>query len=186
MKQYSLSILYFLIKWINCFNYSLPNIKTILLLIGIFSCFWGTLFALKQLRLKRVLIYSSIAQVGFIIGSLSLLNLEGFSKALFFTIIYGITSILLWSFIGICYYNFNQIFKSCNESLLITNLSGLFSINKNWALIVLLVFFSLGGIPPLTGFFSKAFILLEIIFSNNLLFAIFFLVISSFSMFYYL
>jgi NADH-quinone oxidoreductase subunit N len=54
------------------------------------------------------------------------------------------------------------------------------------SLIVLLVFFSLGGIPPLTGFLSKAFILIEIVFSSQVIPAILILIISSFSMFYYL
>jgi len=181
-----ISVLYFLIKWVNCFSSNFFDLKTLLFYIGIFSCFLGAIFALRQLRIKRLVIYSSIAQVGFIVCSLSLLNLEGFSKSFFFVIVYTLTSIILWSFIVICYYNYNKLFKICNESLLITNFSGLFSYNKNLSLIALLVFFSLGGIPPLTGFLSKAFILIEIVFSSKILPAILILIISSFSMFYYL
>jgi len=181
-----ISILYFLIKWIHCLSFNFSNLKTALFYVGIFSCFWGAIFALKQLRIKRLVIYSSIAQVGFIICSLSLLNIEGFSKSFFFVIVYTLTSIILWSFIVICYYNSNALFKICNESLLITHFSGFFSYNKTLSLIVLLVFFSLGGIPPLTGFLSKAFILVEVVFSSKVLPAILILIISSLSMFYYL
>jgi len=181
-----IAIIYFLIKWINCFNNILFNFKATIFYIGLFSCFWGAVFAFKQLRIKRLVIYSSIAQVGFILCSLSLLNIESFSKSLFFTIIYTLTSIIIWSFLVICYYNLNRLLNTCNESLLITHFSGLFDYNKNMSLVVLLVFFSLGGIPPLTGFLSKALILVEIIYSSQILPAVFILLISSFSMFYYL
>lgn len=181
-----IAVLFFLIKWIYCFNNNLFYFKTTLFYIGVFSCFWGTFFALKQIRVKRLVIYSSVAQVGFIICSLSLLNIEGFSKAILFTLLYSLTSSILWSFIVICYYNFSQIFKICNESLLITHFLSLFNYNKTLSCISLLVFFSLGGIPPLTGFLSKAFILIEIIFSSQIIPAILILIISSISMFYYL
>lgn len=181
-----IAVLYFFIKWVCCFNNNLFTFNSTLFYIGLFSCFWGAIFALKQIRLKRLVIYSSVAQVGFIICSLSLSHIEGFSKAIIFTLLYSITSTILWSFVVVCYYNFNQLFKTCNESLLITNFLGLFGYNKTLSLIVLLVFFSLGGIPPLTGFLSKAFILIEIIFSSQIVPAIFILLASSFSMFYYL
>jgi len=181
-----ITVLYFLMKWIHCFSSNFLSFKIILFHIGLFSCFWGAVFALKQLRVKRLVIYSSIAQVGFIICSLSLLNLEGFSKSVFFALVYTLTSIILWSVVVACYYNVNKLFKNCNESLLITNFSGLFGYNKALSFIVLLVFFSLGGIPPLTGFLSKAFILIEIVFSSQVIPAILLLIISSFSMFYYL
>ena len=181
-----IAVLYFLIKWVSCFNSNFFNFKTALFYTGIFSCIWGAIFALKQLRIKRLVIYSSVAQVGFIVCSLSLLNIEGFSKSFFFVILYTLTSIILWSFIVICYYNSNKLLKVCNESLLITNFSGLFGYNKILSLIALLVFFSLGGIPPLTGFLSKAFILIEIVISSKVLPAVLLLIISSFSMFYYL
>lgn len=181
-----IAVLYFLIKWVSCFNNNLFYFKTTLFYIGLFSCFWGAFLALKQIRVKRLVIYSSVAQVGFIVCSLSLLNIEGFSKAIFFILIYSLTSSILWSFIVICYYNFNQIFKLCNESLLITNFLSLFNYNKIVSFTSLLVFFSLGGIPPLTGFLSKAFILIEIIFSTQIIAAILVLLISSISMFYYL
>jgi len=181
-----IAVFYFLIKWVHCLSFTFFSFKTTLFYIGIFSCFWGAFFALKQLRIKRLVIYSSVAQVGFIVCSLSLLNIEGCSKSFFFALLYTLTSIILWSFIVICYYNANKLFKTCNDSLLITNFSGLFGYNKTLSVVILLIFFSLGGIPPLTGFLSKAFILIEIVFSSEVLPAILILLISSFSMFYYL
>jgi NADH:ubiquinone oxidoreductase subunit 2 (subunit N) len=63
--------------------------------VGIFSALLGTFFALSQKRLKRLIIYSSIAQIGFVVSGLSLNSLDGFTSVFFFLIIYLMTALLI-------------------------------------------------------------------------------------------
>jgi NADH:ubiquinone oxidoreductase subunit 2 (subunit N) len=70
-------------------------LEHILLFCGVLSAFVGTFFALSQKRLKKLIIYSSIAQTGFIIAGLSLGTVSSYSAVFFFLIIYLITSILV-------------------------------------------------------------------------------------------
>ena len=179
-------LFYFIIKWISCLNDSFFYLKKALFFLGLFSCFWGTLLGLKQMRLKRLFVYSSIAQVGFILTSLSLATVEGFSKALIFSVVYAVTSIILWTFLVASYLSFNTLHRNLSESVLLTCFSATFVHNKKRSLIFLLAFFSLGGIPPLTGFLTKALILIEVLFFSKIYASSFFLIISSVSMFYYI
>jgi len=61
----------------------------------VFSTIVGTFYALSQNRLKKLIIYSSIAQIGFLVAGLSLNTLNGYISVLFFLCIYIATSILI-------------------------------------------------------------------------------------------
>lgn len=66
-----------------------------LLTIGLISCFWGALVGLFQKTIKRLNIYSSISQIGFVIACISQGSVEAYASCLFFLSIYIITAILL-------------------------------------------------------------------------------------------
>ena len=57
--------------------YNIYYIKDLLVLIGVISVFVGTFFALKQKRVKRLIIYSSIAQIGFLVAALATGTIDG-------------------------------------------------------------------------------------------------------------
>lgn len=69
--------------------------QNILLSLGVFSTLLGTFYALSQKRLKKLIIYSSIAQIGFLVSGVAINSLGGNTSVLFFLIIYLITSILI-------------------------------------------------------------------------------------------
>lgn len=183
------SLIFFFIKWICCLNILFININNYLLFCGSFSIFLGTLFALSQKRLKKLIIYSSIAQTGFLVAGLSTNSLDGFVAVFFFLIIYTITSILAWSHISL-FYSFqkkiNFFYKKSINSLYVSSLTNFFQFNKLWTFSLIVIFFSIGGIPPLTGFLSKILILFEVLKSKNILVVIFLIVISALSVFYYI
>jgi NADH-quinone oxidoreductase subunit N len=143
-----ISMLFFFIKWIICINNTFSQINTLLLTIGIISTFIGTFFALGQKRLKRLIIYSSIAQTGFLVCSLSIGNLNGFSAMYFFLLIYVITSVLMWGHFSV-FYVFQQKVSSFNEenpsSLFLSSFANLFKYHSVWAFSFVVVFFSVGG-----------------------------------------
>lgn len=80
----------------------------------------------------------------------------------------------------------NLFYKKSSTSLFLSSLTNFFNFNKLWAFSFIIIFFSIGGIPPLTGFLSKILILFEVINSNNTLASVVLIIISSISVFYYI
>jgi len=184
-----LAIFSFFIKWVSIISDLFYDIKSVFIVVGICSVFVGTFFALKQKRIKRLVIYSSIAQVGFLVAALSANSVEGVSAIYFFLVIYIITSILIWNHITL-FYDFKKKSNMFNGKiatpLFLSSLANLFKINPLWAFSFILIFFSVAGIPPLSGFLSKIFILFGLINSDELLGSIFLILISAVSVFYYI
>lgn len=184
-----LIIFHFFIKWLSAIAILFYDINVLLILVGICSVFVGTFFALKQKRLKRLIIYSSIAQIGFLVAALSTNSIDGYSAVYFFLIIYIVTSILVWNHVAL-FYNFqtqfNGFYKKISTSLFLSSLANFFKFNKLWSFSFILIFFSIAGIPPLSGFLSKIFILFGLIKDDSLLGALFLILISAISVFYYI
>lgn len=184
-----LIIFSFFIKWIGMTLDTFYEIKDLLMFIGIFSVFFGTFFALKQKRVKRFIIYSSIAQIGFLIAALSTNSLSGYSAIYFFLIIYIITSILVWNHLSLFYFFQKRVYAFYNKAatpLFLSSLSSFFKINKLWGFSFIIIFFSVAGIPPLSGFLSKIFILFNLIEFNQIIGSLFLILISAVSVFYYI
>jgi NADH-quinone oxidoreductase subunit N len=133
--------------------------QTILLLSGILSLCIGTYGALMQRKFKRFLAYSSIVQIGTMLLALSTYSSIGLQGTLLYLYIYitislGIFSILLTS----------KEFRS-----FIINIVFLKETNILLSYYFIILLFSLAGIPPLAGFWSKIFIYYALI-SNNYFF----------------
>jgi NADH-ubiquinone oxidoreductase chain 2 len=138
------------------------------------SCFFsltiGTVLGLTQNRIKRLLAYSTISHIGFILLALIVHNLESYQAYLFYIIQYIITNInaffiliaigysLYLYFTNISEYN-NLSEKNNSPIQLISQLKGYFSINPALALCLVITMFSFIGLPPLVGFFGKQMVL---------------------------
>jgi proton-translocating NADH-quinone oxidoreductase chain N len=179
----------FLIKWFSSISYFFTLVKYLLVLTGIASVFLGTFFAIQQKRIKRIMIYSSIAQIGFLVLGLSTNTIEGFSSVYFFLIIYLLTSTIIWSFITL-FYTFQKKVNQFNiESLIpvyLSNLSNFFENNKLWSILITFIFYSLAGIPPFVGFFSKLFVLYGLMEVEMYFTVVILILISVISVFYYI
>jgi len=151
--------------------------------------FVGTFFALKQKRLKRLMIYSSIAQIGFLVAALATGTVEGFSAIFFFLTIYILSSVVVWNAI-VFFYTYQKATNSFSGKretpLFLSSFSNLFKMHSAWAFSFLILFFSIAGIPPFSGFLAKIFILFGLIESNQLVVSIFLIMISAISVFYYI
>jgi NADH-quinone oxidoreductase subunit N len=179
----------FFIKWTLVISTMFDDIKNVFVLVGVISVFFGTFFALKQKRMKRLIIFSSIAQVGFLVAALSTNSVDGLSAVYFFLVIYILTSILVWNHVTL-FYSFQKKIKQFNGKmatpLFLSSLSNFFKFNSLWAFSFVLMFFSVAGIPPLSGFLSKIFILFGLIDSSQLIGSICLIMISAISVFYYI
>jgi len=181
------SIYFFFNEWLHSINMFFPTIQILLLFCGILSILVGTFFAISQFRIKRLVIYSSIAQVGFLISALSLNLTGGIVIVYFYLFIYLLTSFLIWGFIFL-FLNFknNICWGTILPPLLVSSFSKVFKLNKIFGFSFVVVFFSLGGIPPFVGFISKILVLQELINNSFYLISVILIIISSISVFYYL
>lgn len=139
----------------------------------------GSLAALQQKKIKRLLAYSSISHVGFIFIGFTSNILNNIPFILLYIIIYIIMNINLWT----SYLSLNINHKPIKY---LTDLANIFTINKLIAIIIILNIFSLAGIPPMAGFFSKFFIFFSAIKNNYFSIVFFAVIISIISSFYYL
>jgi NADH-quinone oxidoreductase subunit N len=182
-------LIHLFMKWIFIIGCFYLTIKNLLVVLGVISLAIGTFLALKQKRLKKLIIYSSIAQIGFLILSISLNNYDGFIFCFFFLIIYLISSILIWGNISLLYNfdnSYNYFYKKSTNLFFFSDLKNLFEYNTSWGLMIIIIFFSISGIPPLVGFLAKIFIILELVYMKLNIIAILIVVLSSISIFYYI
>jgi NADH-quinone oxidoreductase subunit N len=110
----------------------------------------GSFVALRQKKLKRLLAYSSISHVGYLLLAFSANSLEGTQSLFFYLVIYMITSLCIWSVVL-------SLDTSTNEkrSKTLIDLASIANTNPFLGFGGMLAFFSLAGVPPLAGFFAK-------------------------------
>lgn len=138
------------------------------------SCFFslviGTVLGLSQSRIKRLLAYSTISHIGFILLALIVHTLDSYQAFLFYIIQYILTNlnafmiIIAMGFNLYLYYTntaeFNNLSEKNNSPIqLINQLKGYFIINPCLSLCLVITMFSFIGLPPLVGFFGKLMVL---------------------------
>jgi len=184
------SIFVFLMRWLSVFINDFIFLKVLLVAAGIFSVLWGAYFAIAQKRIKRFIIYSSISQVGFIVVACSVCSVESYTSIFFYLFIYLISSIVIWGSL-VSLYDYNKAILKFDgklnlKPLFIIDMASYFKLNYTWSMMLLFLFFSFAGIPPLSGFLSKLLIILGLIYNDDFLVAILLIVISIISTYYYL
>lgn len=117
----------------------------LVLLAAIFSMIFGTLGALNQNKIKRLVAYSGISHMGFILLGIALFNIYGQEASFVYLLIY------LFMIIA----TFSIILVSPMKNYLLIELSGVIKNNKTVGLTWAILLLSIGGIPPLAGFISK-------------------------------
>jgi NADH-quinone oxidoreductase subunit N len=141
----------------------------------------GSFVALKQKKIKRLLAYSSISHVGYMLLAFSANSIEGTQALFFYLIIYMITSLILWSLL----LSINTS-KNIERSKTLVDLSFLATTNPLLAMTGLIAFFSLAGVPPLAGFYAKMSIFLATIGSSLIFASVFAILTSVISSYYYI
>lgn len=150
-------------------NHSM-NWTFILLVSSLFSLIVGTVVGLTQFRIKRLLAYSTISHVGFMLLALGISSIESTQAFIFYLtqyILSNLNAFVILIAIGFSLYCYTSDVKEHEELLdktnspiqLITQLKGYFFINPVLALSLAITIFSFAGIPPLLGFFGKQMVL---------------------------
>ena len=151
----------------------------ILVFISIASMTLGAVAAIGQNNIKRLIAYSSIGHIGYAIAGIASGTENGFKSALTYILIYAVMNIGIFAF----------IFLMKRKGKYVEEISELSGVSKNHPLIslsLLIILFSLAGIPPLAGFFAKFYIFMAVVESEMYTLAIVGLVTTVLSAFYYI
>nr|AER54600.1 NADH dehydrogenase subunit 2 [Nemopsis bachei] len=135
------------------------NYSSFFIICGVISIILGTIGAMNQTKVKRLLAYSGIGHMGFIILGFGLLTNQGLEASFIYLFIYIFTILGIFSLI------YGTLFT---KNYFIVELGGLNLINKLIAFSWLVFFLSIAGIPPFAGFINKWLILLALVNSNYL------------------
>ena len=110
----------------------------------------GNLFAIRQTNMKRFLAFSSISQAGYIMLAIVGDNAMGISALMFYTLVYVFSNLAAFGVIG--------AIENATGKVDMTDYNGLYKTNPRLSFTMMLAMFSLAGIPPFAGFFSKFFV----------------------------
>ncbi len=119
-----------------------------LIVLSLLSMILGNVIAIAQTNIKRMLAYSTIANMGFMLLGFLAANLAGYSAAMFYVVAYVLTSLASFGMVML-------LAREGFEADRIEDFRGLNQRSPWWAFMMLLVMFSLAGIPPTLGFYAK-------------------------------
>ena len=153
--------------------------KSIIIFISIASMILGSVAAIGQTNIKRLMAYSSIGHMGYALAGLATGTLNGISATLSYILIYVVMNIA--AFTCILFFSRNKIYFED-----IRDLGGLSKNHPVISICFCIILFSLAGIPPLAGFFAKFYIFKAVIDSQMYTLAIIGLLSSVIAAFYYL
>ena len=153
--------------------------QSILVFISIASMIFGAIAAIGQTNLKRLIAYSSIGHMGYALAGLASGTNQGIQSSVIYISIYLIMTLAFFS----CLFMLRKknIFYEKIEDL-----SGLSTNHPVLSIALLVVLFSLAGIPPLAGFFAKFYIFMSVIEQSMYFLAIVGLLSTVIAAFYYL
>jgi NADH-quinone oxidoreductase subunit N len=150
-----------------------------LMILAVLSLALGNIVALVQDNIKRMLAYSTISHVGFIFLGLLAGAGKGYTSAMFYTIIYALTAVGGFGLLAI-------LSRKGVEAEHIHDLKGLNRRSPWLALMMMLILFSMAGVPPTVGFFAKLFVLDALVNAGLLWLALVAVAFSVIGAYYYL
>ncbi len=153
--------------------------QQMLVILSVLSMGVGNLLAIAQTNFKRMLAYSTIAHMGFFLLGMLSVTASGYAASMFYVTIYALMSMGAFGAIIL-------LSSRKSEADLLSDLAGLGRRSPWFALIVLILMFSLAGVPPFAGFWAKWFVLKEVIDADFVWLAALAVVFSLIGAFYYL
>jgi len=153
--------------------------QMIIIFLSIASMLFGAIAAIGQNNLKRLIAYSSISHMGYALAGLTLGTQEGINSSIIYITIY--------IFMNLAF--FSCLFMLKKNDVYYENIEDLSGLSKNHPLLsfcLLIILFSLAGIPPLAGFFAKFYIFMAVIEKSMYYLAIIGLLSTVIAAFYYL
>jgi NADH-quinone oxidoreductase subunit N len=157
------------------------NINYLFIIVAILSILVGSLGAISEYKIKRVVAYSSIVNSSFLLLGLCLPFIRGFYSAFLFMFIYFL------SVLGFLGYIF--ILQNTSRFINVQNLhyiSSIFFVNPTYGLNVSIYFFTLAGLPPFLSFFTKFYLLYNLSWWVNLFFIFIIFLVNLLAFYFYI
>ncbi len=150
-----------------------------LAVLSVFSMLFGSIVAIAQNNIKRMLAYSSISHAGYILIGLAAGTSSGVAGVVFYLAVYTFMNLAAFGIISL-------IEGEGDSNLDINSYSGLGTKSPVLAALLAIIMFSLAGLPPLAGFFAKYYVFVAAIKSNLTWLAILGIISSVISVYFYL
>ena len=153
--------------------------QMIIIFLSIASMLFGAIAAIGQTNIKRLIAYSSIGHIGYTLAGLATGSNDGIQSSIIYISIYIVMNLALFSCL-LMLKRKNQYYEDIDD------LSGLSKNHPLLSLCLLVILFSLAGIPPLAGFFAKFYIFKSVLEQSMYFLAIVGLLSTVIAAFYYL
>ena len=153
--------------------------QQMLVILSVLSMAIGNITAIAQTNLKRMLAYSTIAHMGFLLLGILAASMDGYSSAMFYVVAYVITGLGSFGMIML-------LSRRGFEADRLEDLKGLNQRNPWYAFLMLLLMFSLAGVPPTIGFYAKLAVLQAVMDAGYTWLAVVAVMFSLIGAFYYL
>ena len=150
-----------------------------LIILAVLSMAIGNIVAISQSNIKRMLAYSTIAHIGYLLLGIIAANAAGYAGAMFYSISYAIMSMGAFAMIIL-------LSRKDFASDKLSDFKGLAERNHWFAFIMLILMFSMAGVPPFLGFWAKWFVLKELVGAGFIALAVLAVVFSIIGAYYYL
>lgn len=139
-----------------------PYWTYVMYVLVVLSITIANLFAIRQKELKRFMAFSSISQAGYIMLAVIGDNALGVAALSYYVLVYVVANLAVFTVIGVVEENNNGITK-------MDAYNGFYSTNPKLSLLMTFALFSLGGIPPFAGMFSKFFVFMAALEEDSVL-----------------
>ena len=153
--------------------------RDMLILLSVLSMAIGNITAIAQTNLKRMLAYSTISHMGFLLLGILAGSQNGYSASMFYSVVYALMSIGGFGMILL-------LSRQCFESEELDDLKGLNQRSPWAAFLMLLLMFSMAGIPPTVGFYAKLSVLQAVVEADLIWLAVVAVLFSLIGAYYYL
>lgn len=153
--------------------------QAILIILALLSMATGNIIAIAQGNIKRMLAYSTIAHAGFLLLGLAAGTAAGFAGAMFYSVSYALMSMGAFGMIIL-------LGRRGFEADGLADFKGLARRSPWFAFVMLCLMFSMAGVPPFLGFWSKWFVLKELVASGYVTVAAGAVIFSIIGAYYYL
>ncbi|GJL75820.1 NADH-quinone oxidoreductase subunit NuoN [Nitrosomonas sp.] len=150
-----------------------------LVILAVLSMAVGNIAAIAQTNIKRMLAYSTISHMGFLILGFISADWNGYSSSLFYVITYVLMTLGIFAMIM-------MLSRNGFEAENISDFKGLSKRNGWYAFMTMLIMFSLAGIPPMVGFYAKLAVLQAVVNAGFIWLAVTAVIFSLIGAFYYL
>lgn len=118
----------------------------------------ANLFAIRQSELKRFMAFSSISQAGYIMLAVIGVSQVGMTALMYYILVYVVANMAVFTVISAVEQAPNNQITSSTQRTLMSTYNGLYQTNPKLSFLMTLALFSLAGIPPFAGMFSKFFV----------------------------